>query len=85
VTNAFKYAYPDGQEGEIRVFVDCLEEALLEVRVEDDGEGFDAGAPAKGTGLGTKLLTAMASSLKSTIVYAPDRKGTCAVMTFSLD
>ena len=53
--------------------------------MEDDGEGFDAGAPAKGTGLGTKLLTAMASSLKSTIVYAPGREGTCAILTFSIN
>jgi two-component sensor histidine kinase len=85
VTNAFKYAYADGHEGEIRVLVYRHDEASLELRVEDDGEGFEAGVPAKGTGLGTKLLTAMASSLKSSIVYAPDHKGTRAVVTFAIN
>lgn len=84
VTNAFKYAYPDGHEGEIRVLVDQLDETSLRLRVEDDGLGIVVGAPAKGTGLGTKLLTAMASSLKSAVTYAPERQGTCAVLVFSM-
>jgi two-component sensor histidine kinase len=85
VTNAFKYAYQDGQAGEIRVVVEQAADAHLNVHVEDDGAGFDRGAPAKGTGLGTKLLTAMASSLKSSILYAPDHKGTRAILKFSVD
>ncbi len=85
VTNAFKYAYADGHEGEIRVNVDQVDEAALRLRVEDDGEGIVVGAPAKGTGLGTKLLTAMASSLKSTVTYTQDRPGTCAVLIFPVN
>lgn len=85
VTNAFKYAYPNGQSGEVRVVVDQTDEGQLRVHVEDDGAGFDSAAPAKGTGLGTKLLTAMASSLKSSILYAPDHQGTRAVLNFSID
>jgi two-component sensor histidine kinase len=85
VTNAFKYAYPDGAPGEIRVVVDRNGDEELRVHVEDDGKGFDQAAPAKGTGLGTKLLTAMASSLKSSILYAPDHQGTRAVLNFSID
>ncbi|MBO9098785.1 MULTISPECIES: histidine kinase dimerization/phosphoacceptor domain -containing protein [Rhizobium] len=85
VTNAYKYAYPAGQTGEIRVVVDQTGQGGLRVHVEDDGVGFDRTAPAKGTGLGTKILTAMASSLKSSILYAPDRQGTRAMLNFSID
>lgn len=85
VTNAFKYAYPEGYGGEIRVMVTQDEAEGFRVVVEDDGGGFDPGAPAKGTGLGTKLLSAMASSLKSEIAYDPDHPGTRAVLIFSVD
>jgi two-component sensor histidine kinase len=85
VTNAFKYAYPNGASGEIRVVVEESGGGELRVHVEDDGTGFEQGAPAKGTGLGTKLLTAMASSLKSSILYAPGHQGTRAMLNFSID
>ena len=62
VTNAFKYAYPDGS-GEIRVRLRQLPDEQAELMVEDDGVGRAEGAPAKGTGLGTRIVTAMASSL----------------------
>jgi two-component sensor histidine kinase len=85
VTNAFKYAYPEGVPGEIRVTVACGEGDQLAVHIEDDGVGFDRNAPAKGTGLGTKILSAMASSLKSEINYDPDHKGTRAILVFPID
>jgi two-component sensor histidine kinase len=85
VTNAFKYAYPESVPGEIRVTVACGEDGLLTVHVEDDGVGFDRNAAAKGTGLGTKILSAMASSLKSEINYDPDHQGTRAILVFSID
>jgi two-component sensor histidine kinase len=85
VTNAFKYAYPEGMSGEIRVLVDRGKGEELKVHVEDDGGGFDRDAPAKGTGLGTKILSAMASSLKSEIRYDPDHSGTRAVLVFPID
>ncbi|MDO9418322.1 response regulator [Pararhizobium sp.] len=71
VTNAFKYAYPKGQAGFIRVGVKAHEEGIVIAHVEDDGFGFDSAAPAKGTGLGTKILAAMATSIKSEIRYDP--------------
>lgn len=85
VTNAFKYAYAEGHAGEIRVSVQRGEGNLLRVHIEDDGRGFDRSAPAKGTGLGTKILMAMASSLKSEITYDPDHRGTRAVLVFPVD
>lgn len=64
-TNALKYAYPDG-EGEIRIRLKTHDN-IVRLCVEDDGIGMDGAAPPKGTGLGTRLITAMAQSLKARI------------------
>jgi two-component sensor histidine kinase len=85
VTNAFKYAYREGEAGEVRVVVRRSGADDLRVHVEDDGGGFDPAAAPKGTGLGSKLLGAMASSLKAEIVYDPDHQGTRAVFIFPID
>lgn len=82
VTNAFKYAYPDGVPGEIRVIIDQTE-GELRLTVEDDGAGFDPSSPARGTGLGTRILTAMAASLKSDFSYDPGHDGTRATLVFT--
>ncbi|TCU10428.1 sensor histidine kinase [Rhizobium sullae] len=84
VTNAFKYAYGEGVKGEVRVIVEQVGEQLR-LAVEDDGAGFDHSGPAKGTGLGTKILTAMAASLKSELTYDPAHHGTRAILVFSVD
>ncbi|MGG7579481.1 sensor histidine kinase [Rhizobium sp. Nf11,1] len=83
VTNAFKYAYPDGVSGEIRVVVDQID-GELRLIVEDDGAGFAPENSARGTGLGTRILTAMAASLKSDFAYDPGHDGTRAMLVFSL-
>lgn len=83
VTNAFKYAYPDGSPGEINVIVE-QEDDVLRLTVEDAGQGFTPSGPVKGTGLGTKILTAMAGSLKSELVYDPEHRGTRAILVFSV-
>ncbi len=82
VTNAFKYAYPNGT-GEIRVALRELPDAQIELVVEDDGVGRAAGAPAKGTGLGTRIVTAMAASMKATIDYQQRQPGMAARLVFS--
>jgi two-component sensor histidine kinase len=81
VTNAFKYAYPDGA-GEIRVTVKAADDGMVRMIVEDDGVGRAEGVPAKGTGLGTRIVGAMATSMKATIAYEPRLPGTAAVLTF---
>ncbi|MEI5688435.1 MULTISPECIES: sensor histidine kinase [Sphingomonas] len=79
VTNACKYAYPTGDGGEIRVTM--LREAEgFRLSVEDDGCGMAEGAAPKGTGLGTRLLQAMAQSLHTTILYEPRERGVCATV-----
>ncbi len=52
VSNSFKYAYPPGVAGEIRVDLRADGPGFV-LRVEDEGQGFTPGAPPKGTGTGT--------------------------------
>ena len=62
VTNAFKYAYPDGV-GEVRVRLRRLPDEQAELIVEDDGVGRVDGVPAKGSGVGTRIVNAMCETL----------------------
>src|SRR3569623_2044401 len=82
VTNAFKYAYPGGA-GEIRVKVKALPDEQAELVVEDDGVGRAEGAPSKGTGLGTRIVTALAASLGAPIEYLQRQPGMAARLVFS--
>ena len=84
VTNAFKYAYPD-RAGEVRVRLKHLPEENGELIVEDDGVGRGGGGAARGTGLGTKLVTAMAHSMGAEVEYLERRPGTAARLVFPLE
>ncbi len=80
VGNACKYAYgPDGS-GEIRVELRRVDDAFFLLAVEDDGIGMVADAKPKGTGVGTRLLQAMAKSLQSAIEYDPGHTGVRATL-----
>jgi two-component sensor histidine kinase len=81
VTNAFKYAYPQ-RRGEVRVTLKRLADGRGELLVEDDGVGRTDGGAIKGTGLGTRLVKAMASNLGGTIHYLARQPGTLARLTF---
>ena len=82
VTNAFKYAYPDGV-GEIRVRLRKLPDQHAELVVEDDGIGRADGAPPKGSGLGTRIVNAMCETLGTKIHYRQRLPGTAAHLVFS--
>ena len=80
VTNAFKYAYP-GRNGEVRVSLKRLAEGRAELAVEDDGVGRDESA-TKGTGLGTRIVRAMAQTMGAEIQYLARAPGTAARLIF---
>ncbi|NBW07073.1 MAG: response regulator [Caulobacteraceae bacterium] len=83
VTNAVKYAYAPGQGGEIRVILKPDADGRALLTVEDDGPGMGEGAP-KGTGLGGKIISAMASGLRSVVEFDQAHKGVRARLAFDL-
>ena len=64
VTNAYKYAYPE-KSGEIRVQLRRLSDDRGELRVEDSGVGRAEQWVPKGTGLGTRIVRAMAELIEA--------------------
>ena len=84
VTNAVKYAYGPGQGGEIRVILEAdPDSGRARLTVEDDGPGLGDARP-RGTGLGGKIVTAMASGLRAKVEYDPAHAGVRALLAFDL-
>jgi len=75
VSNACKYAYADGTPGQIRVRFVKAEPSHFQLIVEDDGCGLTEGAAPRGSGLGSRLVLAMAKSLASNIDYDRAHQG----------
>lgn len=73
VTNAIKYAFPDGRAGEIRVDLRAEGDALV-LSVEDDGVGCAPPAPRpppKGTGLGRLLVQQLVAQNRGAVEWTP--------------
>lgn len=91
VTNSLKYAYPEpAGRGPIRVRL-AADATHGELMVEDDGIGAApaeaAAAPRRGgTGLGQRIVSAMASSLAGEVRQdSPGGRGTRVLVRFPLD
>ncbi|WP_019905061.1 response regulator [Methylobacterium sp. 77] len=82
VTNAYKYAYPPEVVGEIRVALGRDGSDGLTLTVEDDGIGWTGEGQPRGTGLGSRIVRAMATNLRSVLVYRPNGPGTSATLLF---
>lgn len=83
VSNALKYAYPDGK-GEIRIELKMIAENKAELTVSDGGIGFDIVKKPQGTGFGTKIVGAMAISLAAEIKFEQANPGMSAKIIFPL-
>lgn len=65
VTNAFKYAFPDGRAGHIHVTFRSGEK--MELTVADNGVGFDG--VSDHNGLGSRIIHLLTQQLGGTLVY----------------
>jgi two-component sensor histidine kinase len=84
VINACKYAYPIGK-GPIRVRLETKNEGTNAViSVEDDGVGFAVSAPVGSTGLGQRIVKAMADKLGAHISHDRLHRGTRIEIAFAL-
>jgi two-component sensor histidine kinase len=83
ITNASKYAYGDSGDGEVRVITQSQGEYLI-LRVEDDGVGWDGEGEVQGSGLGSRIIRALGSSLQANLRYEKGGPGTKAVLEVPL-
>ena len=84
VTNAYKYAYRDDAPGDIRVSVRQQGAGSGLLVVEDDGAGLGDSTVASGTGVGAKIVRAMAANLRSTVEFDHDHAGTRVSLAFPI-
>lgn len=82
VTNAYKYAYPASTVGEIRVKLEKAPAGRQRLIVEDDGIGWTGIGDAKGTGLGSRIIKAMAATLQTNVSHDPTHPGTRVAVEF---
>jgi len=80
VTNALKYAYAGRDPGEVRINM-RRDGSLVRLVVEDDGIGWTGTGKAQGTGLGSRIVKAMAAGLGASVAYG-DGPGTRVLVTF---
>ncbi|HMM91135.1 sensor histidine kinase [Bradyrhizobium sp.] len=80
VMNAVKYAYPDGA-GPIHVELKTEGEDLV-VAIADNGVGLNGKSDPRSTGMGQRIVSAMASKLDATVERDPDHNGTRIVLRF---
>jgi two-component sensor histidine kinase len=80
VMNAVKYAYPDGA-GPIHIVLDAHGDDL-ELSIADDGVGLNVKTDPRSTGMGQRIVTAMAQKLDADVRRDPAHAGTRIVLRF---
>jgi PAS domain S-box-containing protein len=82
VSNALKYAFPDGRSGRIQIEMREDESHLIRLAVIDDGVGFPDGIEKASTkSLGLRLVRTLADQLGATVEMISDA-GARVVLTF---
>jgi two-component sensor histidine kinase len=81
VVNALKYAYADGR-GPIRVGLKATDARRAVLSVEDDGVGHGAASAPASTGLGQRIVAAMANKLDADLAHDRTHPGTRVVLSF---
>jgi two-component sensor histidine kinase len=80
VMNAVKYAYPHGA-GPIDVALHVKGDDLV-LSIADNGVGLNGKTDPRSTGMGQRIVTAMASKLEASVERDPDHAGTRIVVRF---
>jgi two-component sensor histidine kinase len=81
VMNAVKYAYPDGA-GPIHVDLKAHGDTLV-LSIADDGVGLNVKTDPRSTGMGQRIVAAMAAKLDASVERDPVHPGTRMVLRFS--
>ncbi|WGF92982.1 tetratricopeptide repeat-containing sensor histidine kinase [Aequorivita marisscotiae] len=80
LTNALKYAFPEGTQGKINISLSKQNEELF-LKVSDNGIGKTKGSKPKGTGFGTQLIQLLTQQLNGTITEE-NTQGTTVLFNF---
>jgi two-component sensor histidine kinase len=80
VCNAFKYAFPEGRSGEVRVEV-RREDKNVRLTVADDGVGFSPGDVPARSSVGLQIVQALVDQLSGKLEWT-NGHGTCATILF---
>jgi two-component sensor histidine kinase/CheY-like chemotaxis protein len=83
IMNAVKYAYPDGAGP---IYVDLHTSGQdLELSIRDDGVGLQVRQDPRSTGMGQRIVSAMATKLGASVDRDPSHNGTRIVVRFPRD
>jgi two-component sensor histidine kinase len=74
VVNALKYAFPEDRPGTVSIDFRS-EDSNFVLTVLDDGVGIDPAAPPQGTGLGRRIIRALASQIGGSFEVRPGKAG----------
>jgi two-component sensor histidine kinase len=80
VMNAVKYAYPDGA-GPIHVDLSAQGDDVV-LSIADNGVGLNARTDPRSTGMGQRIVTAMAAKLEASVERDPSHTGTRILVRF---
>jgi two-component sensor histidine kinase len=80
VMNAVKYAYPDGA-GPIHIDLKSEGDDIL-VSIADDGVGLNVKTDPRSTGMGQRIVSAMAAKLDASVERDPSHGGTRILLRF---
>lgn len=84
VTNAMKYAFEGRGAGTIRLSARLLPDNHVEIGVSDDGRGLPEGFdPQRSSGLGMRIVTALASQLRATLDVASTASSASFTIVFA--
>ena len=84
VTNAFKYAYPTGSEGTIRVTFNRQEDGGYILVVSDQGTGLKPDFQPSRGGLGMTIVTSLCLQLGASLSFGPTSEAGGARFAVSL-
>ncbi len=82
ITNSLKYAFPEGQKGQIKISLTAEPNQQFCLRIADDGVGKTDLTAIQGTGFGSRLIQLLAMQLNGN-VETDSTKGMATLVRFS--
>ena len=81
LTNSLKYAFPDGEKGQIELSLKNLDKDNFQLKICDNGVGKPLNEKAKGTGFGTQLVDLLTRQIDGKLIQDLS-KGTMILINF---